>query len=266
MTAPALPDLAQEIEREHAAAARDARSAMEHAIRCGELLLQAKAALAHGEWLPWLEANTTVSARQSQRYMRLASATLAGKYNVASHSTIDGALALLAERDSSHVLRVMTSSASPEWFTPPHIVDLVEATLGEIDLDPCWAADSPVRAGTTYTAADAGLAQPWAGRVYLNPPYGREISAWVERLVAEYEAGTVAEAIALVPARVETEWFRLLDEFPRCFVYGRLAFSNSENSALFPSAIVYLGRNVYYFAKVFGAVGGIWVGFDGAAP
>jgi hypothetical protein len=76
----------------------------------------------------------------------------------------------------------------------------------------------------------------------------------------------VTEAIALVPARVDTEWFRLLDQFPRCFVYGRLAFANSDNGAPFPSAVVYLGRNVSYFAKIFGAIGGIWVRFDGAAP
>jgi hypothetical protein len=72
----------------------------------------------------------------------------------------------------------------------------------------------------------------------------------------------VTEALALIPARVDTEWFRRLDRFPRCFVYGRLSFSNMEGGALFPSAIVYLGRNVRYFAKLFGAIGGIWVRFD----
>ena len=35
-------------------------------------LIEAKALLPHGDWIPWLEANTEVIPRQSQKYMRLA--------------------------------------------------------------------------------------------------------------------------------------------------------------------------------------------------
>ena len=108
----------------------------------------------------------------------------------------------------------MGSSASDEWYTPPHIFDMAAATLGEVDLDPCWHPASPVRASTTYTAADDGLARPWAGRVWLNPPYGREVGTWIGKLVEEYDAGRVTEALALIPARVDTEWFRLLRSVP----------------------------------------------------
>ena len=160
----------------------------------------------------------------------------------------------------------MGSSESAEWYTPPNILERVVATMGEIDLDPSWHRESPVRARTTYAASDDGLAQRWAGRVYLNPPYGREIDAWISRLVEEYDAGTVAEAIALVPARVDTEWFRRLDPFPRCFVWGRITFANANNPAPFPSAVVYLGRNVARFVEAFGAVGSIFVRLDGEAP
>jgi Protein of unknown function (DUF3102) len=72
MSALALPDLAQAIDREHAAAIGSARCAIEHAVECGRLLIQAKAQVAHGEWLPWIEANTTVHPRTAQVYMRLA--------------------------------------------------------------------------------------------------------------------------------------------------------------------------------------------------
>jgi hypothetical protein len=269
MSAVALPDLAQAIEAEHQAAVGAARSAIDHAVACGRLLIQAKAQVPHGEWLPWIEANLTFGPRQAQKYARLADrARDVDQMRLEnSHLTIDQALAALADhRDNSHMLRVMGSSASDEWYTPPHVVELVEDTLGEVDLDPCWHPESPVRATTTYTAAADGLAQPWAGRVYMNPPYGRGIGAWVEKLVAEYEAGEVSEAIALVPARTDAAWFRRFDPFPRCFVWGRLSFSGVQDSAAFPSAVIYLGRNVRYFAKVFGAIGGIWVRFDGAAP
>ena len=109
------------------------------------------------------------------------------------------------------------------------------------------------------------MAKPWAGRVWFNPPYGREVGTWTAKLVDEYNGGSVTEAIALIPARVDTEWFRRLDPFPRCFPYGRLVFSNHENSAPFPAAIPYLGRNVLHFAKVFGAIGGIWARLDSGA-
>jgi Protein of unknown function (DUF3102) len=39
---------------------------------CGRALGDAKKLFAHGEWLPWLEANTEISPRQCQKYMQLA--------------------------------------------------------------------------------------------------------------------------------------------------------------------------------------------------
>ena len=174
-------------------------------------------------------------------------------------------MALLADSAASHALRVMGSSESTEWYTPSHIVERVVATLGQIDTDPSWHPDSPVQARSTYTANDDGLAQRWNGRVYLNPPYGREIDAWITKLVDEYQAGTVSEAIALVPARVDTEWFRRLDPFLRCFLHGRLTFANASNPAPFPSAVVYLGSNVTRFSEVFRQVGSIFARFDAEA-
>jgi site-specific DNA-methyltransferase (adenine-specific) len=97
----------------------------------------------------------------------------------------------------------------------------------------------------------------------MNPPYGREISAWVEKLVSEYESGRTKEAIALVPARVDTDWFRLFRNCAICFIDGRLKFSGAENSAPFPSAAAYLGKNIARFAKSFGDMGDVWVRWDG---
>ena len=136
--------------------------------------------------------------------------------------------------------------------------------LGGVDLDPCWHSNSPLRAQATYTADDDGLAQEWKGRVYLNPPYGRAIDAWIAKLVDGHNSGAVTEAIALVPARVDTEWFRRLDAFPRCFIYGRLTFANADNPAPFPSAIVYLGSNVETFHRVFAQIGGVFVRLEAA--
>lgn len=69
---PALVDTATEIRTEHEAAQRCASEAVAHAIRAGELLLEAKAALPHGEFGAWLAANVECSARTAQGYIRLA--------------------------------------------------------------------------------------------------------------------------------------------------------------------------------------------------
>ena len=67
-----VENLATEIRVEHAAAQQHAERAIEHAKRAGQLLMQVKAELPHGEFLPWIDANLEVSRRQAQRYMRAA--------------------------------------------------------------------------------------------------------------------------------------------------------------------------------------------------
>jgi hypothetical protein len=85
-----------------------------------------------------------------------------------------------------------------EWLTPPEIT----AELGPFDLDPCSPVVRPWATATTHlTIEDDGLVQPWAGRVWLNPPYGPQTGVWLKKL-AEHGDG-----IALVFARTETEMF-----------------------------------------------------------
>jgi hypothetical protein len=65
-----LDTLGAEIREAHDLAERAARSTVEHAIRAGELLIEAKSRCAHGEWLPWLDANPA-HARVPVRRVRL---------------------------------------------------------------------------------------------------------------------------------------------------------------------------------------------------
>jgi hypothetical protein len=158
-------------------------------------------------------------------------------------------------------MAVHFSSDTPEHYTPKEIIEAVIECMGAIDLDPCSNSyESPnVPAGFHFTQADDGLSKHWAGRVYMNPPYGREISKWVDKLCAEYNAGRVSEAIALVPARTDTDWFdQLIDGYKfHCFVHGRLVFIGNDNSAPFPSAIVYLGTEWGRFYQAFRSFGRI---------
>ncbi len=70
--APVLDDLAQKINEEHECVEGAFKTAMGHALKAGELLIEAKGAAPHSGWLPWLEANCSFSKRTAQAYMRLA--------------------------------------------------------------------------------------------------------------------------------------------------------------------------------------------------
>jgi hypothetical protein len=87
---------------------------------------------------------------------------------------------------------------SDEWLTPPEIL----AALGPFDLDPCAPEKRPWRmARRHYTKRQDGLSRKWSGRVWLNPPFGREVGKWLEKLCRH------GNGVALTAARTETAWF-----------------------------------------------------------
>jgi hypothetical protein len=108
---------------------------------------------------------------------------------------------------------------SIEWFTPPHIFAKLLLTF---DLDPCAPAGGVpwIPARRHFSIEDDGLAQEWHGRVWLNPPYGREAGVWARKLASH------GDGIALVFARTDSAWFqevaRQADAI--CLVAGRLSF------------------------------------------
>jgi hypothetical protein len=105
-----------------------------------------------------------------------------------------------------------------EWLTPPNLV----LKLGEFDLDPCSPIDAPfLHAKNNFTIIDDGLSKDWFGRVYLNPPYGRGMELWLEKLKFH------GNGIALIFARTETKCFFehiWSDADAILFVKGRIRF------------------------------------------
>lgn len=131
---------------------------------------------------------------------------------------------------------------SDSWITPKSIID----ELGPFNLDPCQCTPQPWPcAEDTYTIAEDGLALPWHGRVWLNPPYGRQTGMWLDRL-AEHGRGT-----ALIFARTETEMF-VRQAWSRAtallFIAGRLYFHHPSgqravSSSGAPSVLVAYGND-----------------------
>jgi hypothetical protein len=67
-----LDELAAELAAEHQRCEAAYRRALEHALRCGDLLIEAKAQLPRGEWGDWLANNFPASDRTARGYMQLA--------------------------------------------------------------------------------------------------------------------------------------------------------------------------------------------------
>jgi len=93
-----LDTLAQMINTEHRAFIGSAQKTLEHGLRAGELLAQAKSQCQHGEWLGWLEKNFVGVPRTAQSYMQLHNNrdAILAKAQDSAHLTIEGALKAIA--------------------------------------------------------------------------------------------------------------------------------------------------------------------------
>ena len=126
-----LPIIEAQIKIEHDACLSAVRTSIEHAIKAGALLEEAKGLLKHGQWLPWLSDHCGLSDRIAQRYMRLArnakSATMADLGIAAA----DRLLGLLAEWDNDEQHDAHVRNWLEHRFGPWHDDDQQEKERGD---------------------------------------------------------------------------------------------------------------------------------------
>ncbi len=111
-----------------------------------------------------------------------------------------------------------------EWLTPPHIIK----ALGEFDLDPCSPIDRPwPTAKNHFTIDDNGLLKDWFGRVWMNPPYGKQLIHWLNKMALH------GNGVGLTFGRTDTEAFHRY-VFPVAdsvlFLCGRLFFHHVDGT------------------------------------
>ena len=109
------------------------------------------------------------------------------------------------------------------------------------NLDAC-ADDENKLCNDYYSLENSCLDKFWRGkRVFMNPPYGRNISQFIKK--AWRERNNAELIVMLLPARTDTKYFH---EYilPYCeirFVKGRLKFLDENNqekdAAPFPSMV-----------------------------
>jgi len=132
-------------------------------------------------------------------------------------------------------LDVHYSSRTDEWSTPDDFFAELNETF-HFDLDAC-ASPRNAKCARYFTREQDALQQRWQGKVWMNPPYEREIAAFMRKAYEESLLG--ATVVCLVPSRTDTQWWhRYAMRGQIIYLRGRLRFGGAETSAPFPSAIV----------------------------
>ena len=142
-------------------------------------------------------------------------------------------------------------------------MDRVRVVLGAIDLDPASSrvAQKTVKAKRYFSEIEDALSREWHGRIFMNPPYYRDdMPRFVEKLIGEFRAGRICQAIALVHSLTDPSWFHDLAACASaiCFTRGRIPFVSPYGEANAPvhgSAFFYLGPCPAKFSEAFGAIG-----------
>jgi phage N-6-adenine-methyltransferase len=126
------------------------------------------------------------------------------------------------------------------WETPPEIFDPLHVEFG-FTLDPC-ATPGTAKCPQFFTEAQNGLEQNWLGhRVFMNPPYGREIYPWTRK--ARYEAKNGVLVVGLLPASTDLAWWHddIVGHAEVRYIRGRVRFLTGgpyRASGFFASVIV----------------------------
>ena len=153
---------------------------------------------------------------------------------------------------------LLQDSGTVEYYTDPRIIEAARRVMGGIDLDPASSqlANCTVKARMFFSLQDDAvvptLSRNWGtvekpNRLWMNHPFGRREKTcksncqkkkckergyhitqdvpgnqdWVEKLVAEYEAGRLSQACCITFAATSEAWFQPLYQGCMCFLSPR---------------------------------------------
>lgn len=126
-------------------------------------------------------------------------------------------------------LQALLSSDSPDWCTPPEVLEPVRA-FAAIRFDPFSNSGSIVGAVENVSPPEDSLDRPWPldGLIWCNPPFGRQLAACAAKIRDEANRG--CEILTLVPARTDTRWWAELGPQRWCAWRGRITFLEQEEA------------------------------------
>lgn len=217
--APSLAQLAKRINAEHRECGRAMKRGLLHALRAGELLIEAKDTVKHGQWLTWLADHCPkVNERLAQKYMQVArDFPLLEAANAARVADLSFREALRLLAANLAMLKRFDAEQRPKLidFAEAHRSPKLRTVAERVRADSNSAANlKPVAAGTVFRRSDDGpeldrliakLAhrQPFEASLQEVSRLDREIRglhAKLEALESRFESG-VQKLKALEAAR-----------------------------------------------------------------
>lgn len=154
---------------------------------------------------------------------------------VAALDRFDERIAAVGSRRFSAMLG---PSASTEWGTPEWLFGAIATRYGPFDLDAAASAEN-TKCHRYFDMQANGLERQWMGRVWLNPPYGRQMADWLDKAYRESLTGT--HVTCLIPARTGARWWTDMVK-PRAtvieYLTERVKFVGAPHNAPFDCAVV----------------------------
>jgi phage N-6-adenine-methyltransferase len=145
---------------------------------------------------------------------------------------------------------VFRTSNNDSWTTPRDFFENLNAefnfvmdaaALQESALCELWLGPDHPDAGLRDCLVVDWVELAGDGWIFLNPPYGKDMSKFMAK--ANFEAGRGAKVVALVPSRTDTRWWHdSCNHHQIRFIRGRLKFGNQNQSAPFPSALIIMQK------------------------
>lgn len=139
------------------------------------------------------------------------------------------------------------SSRRQDWETPQALFDEVNKEF-DFNLDAA-ATESTAKCIAYITPEQDALSSDWClragrrGAVWLNPPYGRGVGAWIQKAYEEAQNGLTV--VCLIFARTDTKWWHdwAMKAHEIRLLRGRVRFQGAKASAPAPSCLlVFRGR------------------------
>ena len=94
----------------------------------------------------------------------------------------------------------------------------------------CCATSKNKKCKRYYSKRDNALIKNWKGRVYMNPPYGKDINLWIRKAYLEVKKGNADVVVCAIPVRTDSQWFYKYSRLAQVvFLAGRLRFGINGN-------------------------------------
>ena len=94
---------------------------------------------------------------------------------------------------------LMFSSEKDDWETPQDLFDKYDSIF-HFDLDVC-ASDRNKKCSVFFSKEDDCRKHEWFGKVWMNPPYGRNIGTFVKKAYEEIFRGGVRDSCHVAPSK-----------------------------------------------------------------